>query len=107
MAVVEYMMQLQDGKLVIPEYIKDRGHWKNSANTYVGWVDDNREYYVPDSLVKLTKTKFKNRILALHQEEPIPNIPVEVGVEETFMSNTDVTAMADAWYDEFVAKNSN
>ena len=106
MAVVEYMMQLQDGKLVVPEYIKDRGHWKNSSNTYVGWLDDSREYYVPDSLIQLTKDEFKSRILALHQEEPIPSIPVEGDTEVTYMSNTDVTEMADSWYDEFVSRNS-
>ena len=105
MAVVEYMMQLHDGKLVIPEYIKDRGHWKNSANTYVGWIDDSREYYVPDSLVQLTKTKFKNRILAMHQETPFPVIEEDFNTD-TLMSNTAVTEMAGSWYDEFVVKNS-
>lgn len=106
MAVVEYMMQLQDGKLVIPEYIKDRGHWKNSANTFVGWIDDNREYYVPDFIIQLTKIKFKNRILSMHQETPFTAMSEEAEIAGTPMSNTDVTAMADVWYDEFKTKNS-
>ena len=105
MAVIEYMMQLENGNLVIPQYIKDRGHWKNSANTFVGWVDDNREYYIPDTLTVLTKTKFKNRLLAMHAENPMTD-GVDPVANNTPLSNTAVTTLANEWYDNFVLSNS-
>ena len=60
---------------------------------------------MPDSLVQLTKTKFKNRILAMHQETPFQVIEEDFNTD-TLMSNTAVTEMAGSWYDEFVVKNS-
>lgn len=103
MAVVEYMLNLENGLLTTPEFIKDRGYFKNSANTFVGWVDDDREYYVPDTIITLSKTDVKNRVLAIHAESPFR---YSGDPDYSQMSNTAVAEMADSWYDEFVAKNS-
>lgn len=105
MAVIEYMQQLKDGKLIIPEWVQDRGHWMNSANTFIGWVDDDREYYIPDSVVNVSKTKLKNRLLAMHAENPfMKDDDLDNPVP---MSDTEVTNMSNNWYDEFVSKNQS
>lgn len=112
MAVVEYMQHKEGHRRVIPEYILDRGHWYNPADhTFIGWIEDNPDYYIPDNLVRLTKQEFLDRILAMHQNNPYrktddvhlitpETLPPELTVEE-------VTTMANTWYDAFVEKNTN
>lgn len=110
MAVVEYMFNLsEDGKkLIIPSYVKDRGYWYNSADeTYIGWVDESRQYWVPDTIVSFTKTEFINRQLDIHNNvEQYLNQSDDPEVEPTAMSNTEVTTYFGTWYDDFVTKNS-
>lgn len=105
--VVEYMFNVdQKGKLFIPWYIKNFGHWHNVVDeTFVGWVEDKRNYYVPDSLVVLSKTDFVNRALRMHAANPLhkfinampPSVP---------MTEEEVIADAQEWYDDFVLKNT-
>lgn len=110
MPVVEYMMHRDGPRRQVPEFIGDRGHWMNSAdNTFIGWVDDNPNYYVPSTLHTLTKEQFVTRLLTMHAAAPFTNNAdgVENPEEEvTNMTDAEVTTMAETWYDNFVEQNS-
>ncbi len=110
MAVIEYMLVKDGHKRQVPEFVGDRGHWMSPIdNSFVGWVDDVRDYYVPDTIVTLTKEAFVTRQLTIHAQHPMTKPAVEgagPGGERVNMTNEEVTAQAQAWYDDFVAKNS-
>ena len=109
MAVVEYMLQRVSGssKSEIPGFIGDRGHWYNSADhTYIGWIDDERDYYVPDTIVTLTKEEFVTRTLAMHAQNPMQKDMENPDAEPVAMTTEEVTTVAEDWYDNFVAQNS-
>jgi hypothetical protein len=112
MAVIEYMMHRIDGgnRRAVPEFVGDRGHWMSPIdNSFIGWVDDSRDYYVPDSVVTLTKEQFVTRQLTIHESHPFMK-QVEPGTEPPTepipMTVEEVTAQAESWYDSFVAQNS-
>ena len=108
MAVIEYMLYKDGHKRQVPDFVGDRGHWMSPIdNTFVGWVDDVRDYYVPDTIVTLTKEQFVTRQLAIHAHTPMTKlVPGSVMGDRETMTNEEVTAQAETWYDEFVAKNS-
>ena len=108
MAVIEYMLVKDGHKRQVPEFVGDRGHWMSPIdNTFVGWIDDVRDYYVPDTIVTLTKEAFVTRQLAIHAHNPMTKgVPGSVMGDRETMTNEEVTAQAQAWYDEFVTKNS-
>ena len=106
MPIVEYKMNIDQntGKLIVPIWIIDRGHWPNQANhTYVGWVkpESEREYYVPDSVTELSKSDLVTRVLGMHAVNPLTDPDTEENV-----SDSAVTTMVESWYDQFVTKNS-
>ena len=109
MAVVEYMFNIDDkGKRFIPGFIDNRGHWyDNTTETYIGWVKDSRDFYVPDTITTLTKEDLVQRQLTIHASSPMqkPNeeTPGEGAVE---MTEAEVRALVEAWYDSFVTENS-
>lgn len=110
MAVIEYMLIKDGHKRQVPEFVGDRGHWMSPLdNTFIGWIDDDRDYYVPDTVITLTKSEFVTRQLAIHTEVPFTK-PADGAVgpdgERVEMTTEEVTAQAEAWYDDFVAKNS-
>lgn len=107
MAVVEYMLYKENHRRLTPDFIGDRGHWYNPVDhTYVGWVDDNRDYYVPDTIITLTKEQFVTRALAIHANSPLVSGPVGEVEEVVPLTNEQVTARAEEWYDYFVSTNS-
>lgn len=110
MAVIEYMLIKDAHRRQVPEFVGDRGHWMSPIdNTFIGWIDDVRDYYVPDTIVTLTKDQFVTRQLAIHAHTPMKKRTDGLagpGGEKVDMTDEDVTAHAQAWYDEFVAKNS-
>lgn len=111
MAVIEYMLEKRDAtqRRWIPEWVGDRGHWYDPATeTYVGWVDDVRDFYLPDTVVTLSKEDLVQRQLTIHTASPMmEENPDSPGAENMIaMTDAEVRAMVEAWYDEFVAKNS-
>lgn len=109
--VVEYMMHLIKPNIkAVPIFIKKPGHWFNpSNNTYVGWVDDNRDYYVPDTIVTLTKEQFMNRALQIHANDPIREQPTEPVLDPStirILSEEEVKEQANNWYDFYSSENN-
>ncbi len=110
MAVIEYMLEKRDATHVrwIPEWVGDRGHWYDAATeTYVGWLDDVRDYYVPDTVLVLSKENLVQRQLTMHSANPMKKQdPENPGFENMVaMTEAEVRESVEAWYDEFVAKN--
>ena len=107
MPVVEYMFNINDsGKRVIPGFIGDRGHWYDPATeTYIGWVPDTRDFYVPDTLTILDKEGLVQRQLAIHAVTPMTNMS-DPGLEETTMTDSEVRTTVETWYDAFVGENA-
>ena len=110
MAVIEYMLEKRDATHVrfIPEWVGDRGHWYDSATeTYVGWLDDVRDYYVPDTVLVLSKENLVQRQLTMHSANPMKKQdPENPGFENMVaMTEAEVRESVEGWYDEFVAKN--
>lgn len=109
MAVIEYMMHRYEGgtRRKVPEWVGDRGHWMSPIDSsFIGWVDDVRDYYVPDSVVTYTKEQFVQRQLTIHASHPFVNRQDSLELEPTVMTETEVRTMSEAWYDDFVSKNS-
>lgn len=113
MAVVEYMHHIYDGdhRRHIPGFIHDRGHWYNPADeTWVGWTRTKTNYYVPNTLKKLTKEDFVQRCFAIHAQTPIttqspPSEENPIGEPIALTTEAEVRAHAEEWYDAFVARN--
>jgi len=110
MAVIEYMLHRVNGgtKREVPSFVGDRGHWISPIDgSYIGWVDDSRDYYVPDSIVYLTREQFIARQQAIHQQQPfvIESDPLSENPPAS-LTEQEVTDQMGAWYDAFVTKNS-
>jgi hypothetical protein len=113
MAVVEYKhhVYLGDHRRHIPGFINDPDHWHNPANhTFVGWVKEDTDYYVPWSTLKvLTKEDFVQRCFILHNQNPII-VPVRddegVITPTALTTEQEVRNLAEKWYDDFVTRNS-
>jgi hypothetical protein len=107
MPVAEYMLHKEGHRRLVPEFIDDRGHWYNPVNhTYVGWIEENPDHYVPDTIVYLTKEQFVTRILGIHAVSPLRASNDETGPNGEPLTNEQVQTLASDWYDAFVAKNS-
>ena len=109
MPVVEYKMHVvtNKGGATAPLWVDDGGyHTSPIDKTKVGWVlaDSDREYYVPDTVVELSKTDFINRQLAIHAVVPISEVSEDSNGQptETLLDSSEVTATMGTWYDNFV-----
>jgi len=108
MAVVEYMMHRRNGgnQRDVPGFIGNRGHQMSPIdNSFIGWVDDNPDYYVPDTIVTLTKEEFVQRQLTIHASYPFTD-GNDIDSSPTELTETQVRTMSEDWYDSFVAENS-
>ena len=112
MPVVEYMLH-KVGKraLQAPHWVEDGGYWQSPFdNTMIGWVDSDRDYWVPDTVVTLTREEFITRAMAIHAQYPMVHPeterPDEPDYEAPTMSDDSATAWAGHWYDTFVAGKS-
>lgn len=109
MPVIEYKFIINDaGKMQIPGYVENRGHWYNPADhTYLGWVkpESEREFWVPDTIEEKTKAECVTRALAMHAANPIMADTEDGSPSETPMTDAEVTADVEAWYDAFVTAN--
>lgn len=102
MKIVEYKRHLVSGVVQDPEFIISGGVFINPTNaTWVGKILDeaDRPYYVPDSIVELTRQELIDRQLALQAIYPLtrksdPNNPESESVP---LTSDEVIAVVDAW----------
>lgn len=108
MAVIEYMLHRINGsdRKEIPGWVGDRGHWMSPIDSsFIGWVDDNRDYYVPDTVVTLTKQDLITRQLAIHAIQPFTKERTDFQNPPEQMTEQEVSDMISVWYDDFILKN--
>lgn len=101
MAVLEYMLIREVDRMRTPSWIEDGGYFYDPDNfTMVGWSPDEgqREYYVPDSVLELTKAQLSTRLLDIHSRYPMQKRNEET-FESTTMTEQEVVALSDQWYD--------
>jgi hypothetical protein len=69
---VEYKLHRNDkGQLHIPTWIEDPGYYYNPTNkTFIGFLPENPDWYIPNTVVSMPLTDFLNRGLAIHKEYP-------------------------------------
>jgi hypothetical protein len=112
MAVIEYKMHRQGNLLQVPDFVTDRGHMQSPINnSWIGWVPEDADWYVPDTLVRLTKEQFIARQVAIHAVRPFMKFESDgisllpLGQASREMTNEEVLAEMSTWYDNFVAQN--
>jgi len=109
MAVVEYMFNIDDkGKRFIPGFIANRGHWYDpTTETYIGWIEDSRDFFVPDSILVFDKEELVQRQLAIHATNPMfKENEEDPNADRIELTNDEVRLLVEVWYDDFVAENS-
>lgn len=107
MPVAEYMLHKEGHRRLVPNFVGDRGHWYSPIDhTYIGWIEESPDHYVPDTIVYLTKEQFITRALAIHAVQPIHGNNEEIIGGGAELTNEEVQTMASLWFDEFVTKNS-
>ena len=114
MAVVEYKLHIvgPKGQRRAPDWIREGGHFPSADYTMVGWIVDNAEYYIPDTVETLSKEQLVTRQLALHATTPeriYAGSETEVFTQEQDTENwrdktdAEVTAEVESWYDTYTA----
>lgn len=111
MPLVEFMLHAvpngKSQKSKIPDFIRGSADFYNPADdTYVGWVADNRDFYLPDTITVLTKQTFAERLVAMHQDNPMRKESTVNDQGETVegdeMTDEEVTNYANDRYDYIV-----
>jgi hypothetical protein len=69
--IVEYKNHLVGGFSVQPNFIISGGFFfKPEDKTYLGVVDNNRDYWIPDSLIEVSEQEAIDRALEVHSITP-------------------------------------
>ena len=90
-----------------PVWVTDGGHWRSPIdNTLVGGTpaEADRDYYVPDTVTTLTKAELNTRLLAIHANTKYQKGQDVDNLQN--MTNAEVTAMSNTFYDAMVANNN-
>jgi len=112
--IVEYKLEKvrarSDAKKT-PIWIDNGGQWFSPINnSYVGYIRDDVEYYIPSTLKRLTRDSFISRMQTIHASHTLYKTPPltddgSPDVEAELVAYTDeelVTAMG-SWWDTFTA----
>ena len=103
---LEYKLHRNDrGNLTTPSWMSDGGYYQAADKSMVGFVpvESERDWYVPDSAVKLTEAQFITRGMALHASSSFQKMGTD-GVSMTPMNNTEATTMLRNFYQSKVAE---
>jgi hypothetical protein len=71
--ILEYMLIREAGVKLAPSWVEDGGYFQNPDDfTMVGWSPDSgdRDYYVPDTVVVLTRETMLSRQMAINAKYP-------------------------------------
>jgi hypothetical protein len=101
MPLVEFMMHAKrNGGHETPSFIRGSADYYNpNDNTYVGWVSDQRDFYLPETITILDRDTFCTRYLEVHGNRPFTKL---VDDEEVEMTKEEVMASAGSEYDRIV-----
>ena len=95
MQILEYKLHAGvNTGMICPPFIDNGGYWRNPDDfTYIGVSPDSNEYYIPDSVSKLTLAELKTRQLAIHAKYPMRDL-----TEDKDMTNDEVETAIDNWW---------
>jgi len=69
MKYYEYMYHRVNGRSVKPDFVEGGPYWTFN-NTHIACIPDDRNYWIPDTLVELTEAELLARIKTIHAEVP-------------------------------------
>ena len=96
--VFEYMMHKTKNGIQTPEWVTYGDWFYHPENkTYLMIVDSDRSYYIPDSLVEITKEDLIDRITEINAIVPI-RIRTEDG--KVNLEDSDIESYIDEWWNE-------
>lgn len=98
--IIEYMLVREMDRKRAPSWVEDGGYFTDPDNkTLVGWSPDlaDRDYYVPDTVVELTRAGLIARVQDINSRYPGQK-PDENG-DMVPVTDADIAAMVDAWCD--------
>ena len=91
-----YIITVSYRLMFCPPWIKDGGYWNNPDDyTLVGVASDPNEYYIPDTVTKLTLAELQTRQLAIHAK-----YPMREPLADEDMTNAEVETMIDNWWEK-------
>ena len=102
MAFYEFMKNRVNGQSILPEWVDHGPFLSKSDGTHVACIPDNRDYWIPDTLIQLTDADIIQRFLDLHAETPFENVDMKTG-EKTQKTADEVIQMAN----EFITYHSH
>jgi hypothetical protein len=92
--IIEYMLIREAGKKLAPSWIEDGGYFQNPDDkTLIGWSPDlaDRDYYVPDSVVTLTRDTMLARQMSINAKHPAR------APDGTLLTDEQVAAQVNGW----------
>ena len=99
--IVEYKFIREQDQTRAPSWVLEGGYFQDPDDfTLVGTTknDDVREFYIPDTVVRLTRQQLIDRVVAIHARHPMSKRGA-TPMDMTVMTNAEVTAMVEAWCD--------
>ena len=113
MPVIEYKLHKVGprGQMQAPDWVDDGGYWGNNADhTLVGWVaaEADRENWVPDTVIELSRADFITRAQGIHATTPYTRLADGASADDpnpemVDMTTDEVATEAGGWWDAFVA----
>ena len=101
MAIIEYKLH-PVGRGVnisnkIPDFVVDGGYFNNpDDHTFIGIIEDNAEYYIPDTLTTLTLEQLQTRQRAIHAKYPMKKVGE---TPEDTLTDDEVDSAVKDWVD--------
>jgi hypothetical protein len=99
--IIEYKMVREQDQTRTPSWVLDGGYFQNPDDfTLVGTTQDDgvREFYLPDTVVTLTRQQLIDRVLAIHALYPMQKMD-PLGGSLGAMTDAEVTSMVNFWCD--------
>ncbi len=95
MQILEYKLHASTSGMLCPPFIENGGYWNNPDDyTLIGVSPDPNEYYIPDTVTKLTLAELKTRQLAIHAK-----YPMREPMADEDMTNAEVETAVDNWWE--------
>lgn len=99
--IVEYKLVREMDQMRTPSWVLDGGYFQNPDDfTMVGITDndDARQFYLPDTVVVLTRQQLVDRVLSIHASYPMKHM-ASLSAPEREMTEAEVADMVNAWCD--------
>jgi hypothetical protein len=93
--VFEYRLHMTKRGVDHPDWIIDGGYFWD-GQTYVAVIESNRNYYVPDTLIELSKRDLLDRLIRIQHDESITE--QQVGADSQPLTDDELSDFVDTWW---------